>query len=73
MLEKMQASGTHADMMKLVDISDLGSDEHGSWGFKSLYPYATWHTYVCVPHDFAACHALGKVWYAHAKHCSTGV
>ena len=27
-----------ADMMKLVDISDLGSDEHVSWGFKSLYP-----------------------------------
>jgi hypothetical protein len=26
-----------------------------------------------VPHGFAACHALEKVWYAHAKHCSTGV
>jgi hypothetical protein len=29
----------HADMLELVDKSDLGSDEFFSWGFKSLYPY----------------------------------
>lgn len=28
---------------EMVDISDLGSDEHASWGFKSLYPYMCWH------------------------------
>lgn len=44
---------TYADMMKLVDISDLGSDEHASWGFKSLYPYQIvccalwWGIHVC--------------------------
>jgi len=44
---------TYADMMKLVDISDLGSDEHASWGFKSLYPYQIvccalwWDIHVC--------------------------
>jgi hypothetical protein len=46
-LPRLQSNYTHttslkdayADMMKLVDISDLGSDEHASWGFKSLYPY----------------------------------
>ena len=26
-------------MVELVDISDLGSDDLMSWGFKSLYPY----------------------------------
>ena len=39
----------HADMMKLVDISDLGSDDHVSWGFKSLYPYIV-HMFLAPVH-----------------------
>ena len=38
--EGSSPSGPYADMMKMVDISDLGSDELCSWGFKSLYPYS---------------------------------
>ena len=35
-----QKSMKNADMVELLDISDLGSDEFNSWGFKSLYPYS---------------------------------